>query len=98
MTPRPHEYPASLGNSARNGAPVTQKTVLSVFGSILFAAVGWMATTEATARAKMADDIAEASRKIAVLEESNRNVRESQSRIEAVLEDIRRQLQQERRR
>lgn len=81
-----------------NGENGWRPTVMQWLWAALLLLVGWMATEATTARAKMTDELASSVQRIAVLEESNRNIRESQSRIEAVLEDIRRQLQQDRRR
>lgn len=71
---------------------------LSAFGAVLLLLIGWIATAATTDRDRMSAEIATSIQRIAVLEESNRNIRESQARIENVLEDIRRQLQQERHR
>lgn len=73
-------------------------TVISVLWAVLFGIVGWIATDASTSRMEMAKDIAASSLRIATLEESNRNSREALARIESVVEDIRRQMQQERRR
>lgn len=86
------------GEDRRDGADGWRPTLMQGLAVVLMAVAGWVATDWTTARAKMADEIAASSQRIAVLEESNRNMRESQARIEATLEDIRRQLQQERRR
>jgi hypothetical protein len=70
---------------------------LGVCGTALFGLIGWIATDATTARTKMSEEIASAASRIAVLEESNRNVRESQARIEKLLEEIRRDMQDRRR-
>jgi hypothetical protein len=82
---------------SRNGNGGWRAAALTAVGTVLFAIVGWIATDATNARTKMADDIAGQAQRIAVLEESNRNVRESQARIEKLLEDIRREMQERRR-
>jgi hypothetical protein len=73
-------------------------TLMQALAIVLMAVAGWIVTDWTTARAKMSDEIARSSQRIAVLEADMRHIRESQQRIESSLEDIRRQLQQERRR
>lgn len=81
----------------RNGNGGWRTAALSASGAILFAIVGWIATDATDSRNKMSAEIAANAQRIAVLEESNRNVRESQARIEKLLEDIRRDMQERRR-
>lgn len=80
-----------------NGNGGWRTAALSASGAILFGVIGWVATDATTQRDKMAGDIAASAQRIAVLEESNRNIRESQQRIEKMLEDIRREMQELRR-
>jgi hypothetical protein len=86
-----------MNEQSRNGNGGWRAAALTAAGTVLFGIVGWIATDATNARAKMADDIAGQAQRIAVLEESNRNVRESQARIEKLLEDIRREIQERRR-
>ena len=98
MTPqRNSDYPISPGQTQRQ-VGLSNAKLLTIVGGILFALVSWIATAETTARQKISDDLARSVQRIAVLEEAVKNVRESQQRIEGTLEEIRRQLQQERRR
>lgn len=85
-----------LGDRNGNGNG-WQKNALGALWVILLAVVGWIATDATTARAKMSDDLNAQRQRIAVLEESGRNTRESLARVESILEDIRRQLQDRRR-
>lgn len=72
-------------------------TVMGALWGVLVLLVGWIATDASTSRAEMQKDIAASARQIAILEESNRNMRDTLSRIEDVVEDIRRQMQERRR-
>lgn len=72
-------------------------TVMQGLWVILIMIVGWIATDATAARAQMAKDVAVNSQRIAVVEEAQRNIRDSQQRIETTLDEIRRQLQTERR-
>lgn len=72
--------------------PGWRPTLMQMLWAVLLLVVGWVATDATSARVKMADDIATAAQRIAILEESNRNMRDSLTRIESVLEDIRRDM------
>jgi len=82
-----------LRNRAHNGGIRT--TVMSWVLASLTAVVGWMATDASTSRAKMLDQIQQAQQEVAVIKESNRNIRETLVRIETLLE-VMRQRQEER--
>lgn len=74
-----------------------QKTLLGIAGSVLAIVMVWMINEASSARTKMQEQIGAQAERIAVVEESNRNIIASQQRIEVTLDDIRRQLQQDRR-
>jgi septal ring factor EnvC (AmiA/AmiB activator) len=69
-------------------------TALGAVWGLLILVAGWIATDATTARTKMADDLASDRQRIAVLEERDRNVRESLVRIEHGVDDLREQLRQ----
>jgi hypothetical protein len=73
-------------------------TAIGALWVVLLMVVGWIATDATTARTKMADQIAESQQRIAILEESQRNLRESLKRIEDGIDELRRTQQQDRRR
>lgn len=79
----------SLGNGWRS-------TLLGALWGVLLLIMGWVATDASTKQAEMSRDIAALSQRVAISEESNRNMRDSLARIEGVLEDIRRQMQERR--
>lgn len=75
-----------------------KSTLLSICGAVLMLIAGWIATDLSTTKAEMSRDLAAITQRTAILEESNRNLRDSLARIESVLEEIRRDMRPERRR
>lgn len=71
----------------RDGWP---KPLVGVLGIVLMAVFGFIATDYATTKSEMVKQINNNSQRLAVLEEANRNVRESLARIENGIEEIRR--------
>lgn len=85
------------GENGRNGSKGWQAVMLAGLFAAFMAVVGWIATDAQTARNKLTDDIDEQARKVAVLEEGQRNQKEALNEIKALLEDIRRQMVERRR-
>jgi sigma54-dependent transcription regulator len=71
--------------------------LLGITGTCLFAFIGWTATDATTARNEMNKELAASVQRIAILEESNRNMRESLARIEAGVDELRHAMQDRRR-
>lgn len=99
MTPTPLHLGPSPGGRRGAAGESWQRPLIGVLYGVLFAIVAWMANDAATARAEMTKQINDSVQRIAILEESNRNMRDSLLRIESGVDELRRlQQQQERRR
>lgn len=75
-----------------------RNTILGWLWVVLMMVVGWIATDASTSRNKMTEQITQNSQHIAILEEANRNMRETLQRIEKLAEDIRAKQEDARRR
>lgn len=75
--------PSSNGNGWKTAA-------LGALWAVLMAVVGWNATNAANANAQLSKMVADDQQRIAILEEAQRNMRESLKRIEDGVDELRR--------
>lgn len=73
------------------GRDAWRPTLMHGMWAVLILMVSWMATDAASARKEMSEQIASSVQRIATLEESNRNMRESLQRIESGINELRQQ-------